>query len=819
VKRNKLIISLIGISLICCKEPFAYRCLPPTEIATLLGWTPTGRNLCGGYYQEPAIILACPNPQDLDAAPTTITAEHTVSFSAMGTSQLEGNVVVTQPGRKMTADKALLFRDPQSHEVSQLLLLGNVHYYESGKHVVSQQVFVDFRKKYVEVKEALYRLVRPTKHDVLNAWGQAESFVRKSDKDIILTHASYTTCPPIHPTWRVEASKIKIDREAGWGKATNTLLFIHDIPLIWLPYFSFPINKKRKTGFLFPTASYFSRNGLNIGLPYYFNLAPNYDLTLIPSAFFRRGANIESHFRFLTCKSCGKLDVEYIPYDRLFATFRKQAPYIYGVNPSTLPFLNRIEESSNGRGLLSFTDNTHFNSHWWGSLNLNYVTDDYYLQDFTYNPFNSTLDQLLNQAEINYASDNWRFLGRLQAYQTLHPINQQPTFNLYSRIPQLYLASDYPNLPFHYNYQINSEFVYFEKPPNLVTGHPFPTGARLHLQPSVDFPLIFPSSFLTPKFILDATGYDVKNPTHQTTRSRVLPIFTVDTGTYFERRMGNYKQTLEPRAFYLFVPASNQGDLPLFDTTLPPFSFAQLFRTNRFVGYDRLADANQLSLALTTRFINGFNGEQKIRASIGQILYIKRTKTCAPPSDCNTDFYYNKSLSPLVGEINYSLFPSWDVVGGMAIDPESYGLNTASLRFHYHLDPKHIFNIGYDFVKKGDTLTGYNFNSSHSDLNRVNLALAWQLTDHWQVLGNFNYNLSHGHPQAYFYGLQYDSCCYAVRFVASRIITAENRNDAATYQTNIYIQLQLKGLGNIGNSDAGRLLTSSIFGYCDTFKD
>lgn len=790
--------------------------LPPYEIANTLGWVPTGTNVCGGYYQEPAIVLTCVTPPDLDAAPTTITAERTVSYSATGTSTLEGNVVITQPGRKMTAQKAILYRDPQTNEISQIFLQGNIHYYESGKHLVAQCVFVDLQKKYVKLDNVLYRLVKPTRRETLNAWGQASSAIRRSNSDIVLNNATYTTCPPIKPTWKIIANKLHINRDRGWGEAFNTYLLVHNTPLVWIPYFSFPVDKQRKGGFLFPTAGYSNNNGFHINFPYYLNLAPNYDATISPNYIYRRGLQFEGHFRYLTCHSTGNLDVEFLPYDNVFAHFRRTAAEVYGISPSTIPFLDRINNESNSRGYLSFRDNTHLNEHWWGSININYVTDDYYLQDFAYNPFFSSTDQLLNQAEINYASDNWRFIGRLQTWQTLHPINQQPILNQYSRLPQLFFRSDYPELPNKLAFQINGGYDYFEIPNNIVTGLSSATGQRAHLQPSLSIPFITPYSFITPRLLLDGTLYDLHDwePTHV---SRLLPIFSVDSGLFFERQYECYTQTLEPRIFYLYVPTQNQNDIPIFDTTLPSFGFAQLFRFNRFVGYDRLGDANQVSFALTTRFLNSCTGLQRLRASIGQIIYLVPPKVSLTP-DKRNDFYVNETLSPIVGELNYNFNTAWTGVADAAVNPYDHGLNNASLRFHYRPDCKHIFNIGYDFVRKGDTLTTYALNSSKDNLNRVSLALAWQLNDHWQALGSWNYNLSHGHNQAYLYGFQYDSCCWAVRFVASRILTAENMNDLSTYQNNVYVQLQLKGLGNIGISDPGGLLTSSIFGYEDNFR-
>ncbi len=331
MKKNKQLLFLaIGLSSFFCQDTLAflniYRCpLPPKQIANLLGWMPTASNICGGYYKEPEIILSCAAVPELDAATTTITADNTVFFSAQGTSQLEGNIVVTQPGRKMTADKAVLYRDCNTHEINQILLSGNVHYYEAGKHLVAQTVFIDFQKKIAKLGDVLYRLAKKTPRETLNAWGQAKSVERRSNNCLILNQASYTTCPPISQTWKILATKLRIDRETGWGEAVNTYLLIHDLPILWVPYFSFPVDKKRKTGFLFPTIGYATGDGLHVKFPYYLNLAPNYDATLIPGYIYRRGLEFQTHFRYLTCHHTGNLNIEFLPYDKQFAHFRHTA--------------------------------------------------------------------------------------------------------------------------------------------------------------------------------------------------------------------------------------------------------------------------------------------------------------------------------------------------------------------------------------------------------------------------------------------------------------------------------------------------------------
>lgn len=795
------------------------QCLPPLKIANILGWQPCEGLICGGYFKEPAIVAAYPNPPEIKATATTITAEETVSFAIEGTSTLSGNVTITQPGRQINADKATLSRDKKG-QITHIWLEGNVHFREAGKHLVAERLYIDLQDKYALLEGIMYRLAKKNKlQQELNAWGTASRAERLANGILRLEQGTYTTCAPTSRTWQIAASRIVVDQEVGRGEAYNSRLYIHDFPVLWLPYYSFPTDKRRKTGFLFPTIGYTDRYGLNVGIPFYFNLAPNYDLTVTTNLSSSRDPLIESQFRYLTSLSSGDLNVAIIPYDRVFAEFRRTAPCVYGVNDQTIPFLNRIENASNTRGYVTYHDNTRFNTYLWGSLNINYASDDYFLQDFAKNPFSSINDQLLNQGELNFANDNWRVMGKLLTYQTLHPINQQPILDQYSRLPQIYFTSDYPIWPNHVDYQINGEYIYFDKRKQFVTHEVYPTGNRFHLNPSVSLPLIQCASFLIPKLQLDMTYYDLNDrlPGQSQSIARVLPIFNLDSGVYFQREFGKYVHTFEPRLFYLYVPYLDQNNIPVFDTTRPAFSFAELFRTNRFIGYDRIGDANQISFAISSRVLEGYTGYQHLKASIGEILYLQSPKVCLTP-DCFNEFQTNNNLSPLVGEISYNLTPEWEAVANTAFNPEDWGLNNATLEFHYQPRPNHIFNIGYDFVRKGDVLNTYALNSSRNNLNRIDLATAWQLNDHWQFLGSWNYNLSHGHPQAYFYGFQYDSCCWAFRVVLSRIIVAEGANDVATFQNNYFVQFQLKGLGNVGNSDAGSLLTSSIFGYQDSFR-
>ena len=798
--------------------------------------------MCGGYYQEPAIVYNYPNPAGFKEENTTITASQPSLFSQSGTSILRGNVTVTQPGRQIVANQAYLYRD-KTGKISIIDLVGNVHIREAGKLVVANHARVNLKKKVATIENAVYRFTKTTATGVLNAWGKLKSGVRESTGILDLNHATYSTCPPDTRVWTVNAEHLHLDKASGRGTAINSYLDVKGVPVFYVPYFSFPLDNRRKSGFLFPTFGYTSNSGEQFSIPYYFNLAPNYDATVTPQLYGRRGLQGNLLFRYLTPDTYGVFSASVLPSDRLFRQFQQDAPTLYADVPDKKAYLSSLKNDSDTRTYLSYTNSSTFNKHWSSDLDLNYVTDAYYFQDLGSTPALATADQLLNQGDLRYQSTHWHFLGQLQAYQTLHQINQMAISNQYSHLPEFDLSGDYPDQAYGLDYALDTQFINFDQQ-NFFTNQTPVTGARLNVDPSISLPMGDASGYFIPKLQLDGTYYSLKNQprrlpaltnqltplfplTAQPSRlpdsiSRNLPIFDIDSGLFFDRNLDflhhSYQQTLEPQVFYLYVPNTNQSDIPIFDTALPPFSFAQMFQTNRFTGYDRVGDANQVTAALTSRFLDEYTGQEKLRASIGQIYYFEKhhTQCDRNPLLCTPDPTLNDKISPVVGELSYNLNPAWNVTSDLAWDPNRGRTDDGSVNFTYNWN-RRIFNLGYYYVYNGDRLSDTS-TGSVNDFNRFNIAAAVPVTQHWSVVGNWNYNISHGYPQTYFYGAQYDSCCWAARFVISRTIIAQDQFGNAQFNPAYYIQIQLKGLGNLGNSDPGALLTGALPGYQDIFN-
>jgi len=303
---------------------------------------------------------------------------------------------------------------------------------------------------------------------------------------------------------------------------------------------------------------------------------------------------------------------------------------------------------------------------------------------------------------------------------------------------------------------------------------------------------------------------------------RALPVFSMDSGLYFDRYFSiyhhQYQQTLEPRLFYLLVPEKNQWDIPIFDTSLPPFGFDTLFRTNRFMGYDRVGDANQVSLGLTSRILDKDTGQEKFNAGIGMIYYFHKHTVCLYP-DCSDDTTTRDKASPIAGKFTYQINNQFSLIGNAAWDPNKRQMNNDDISLHYAQDSRRIINVGYNYAQQGDIRNSTNLNSPENNLNRINMSMNWPLpkTSHWSAVAAWNYNISHQHPQTYLYGLEYENCCWAVRFVNSKVLQSEDSLSNTTFQSAYYVQFMLKGLGAVGNTNS-TLLTNNISGYQDAFK-
>lgn len=791
------------------------------NLCEILNWQPDPSNICEGSFIDPPAVAKQLPPKPISASVTTLHAQGPSTFKLEGESELSKNVNISQPGRLLRANNARVRTDPKTEKISTIDLRGNVRYNEMNKELAGEHVLIDLPNDKISLWNGAYRLERPNVLRNLQSWGTAKT-VQSQNKIINIETATYTTCPLCQaPLWQLKAKKLEIDQNQGKAVGRNVTLEIKNVPVLYTPYISYSINKERKTGFLIPTFSYNHHDGATITQPYYLNLAPNYDATLTPIEYQLRGFAMNGEFRYLTHQGFGDVYAAIIPYDQEFSQFQRLQLNTPIVEPNTEPYIAQLENSSTTRWQIASQQAGSFSKNFNYSLVANWVSDDYYLQDFGQGPQNTNLNNLLNQLNFNYDDQHWHVLARAQSYQTLHPLYSNEPGNQYNRLPHLQADGDWLtgcNTP---EYILNTQYINFDQRRNFETNEAVVTGQRLNLHPGIALPLQNSYAFLRPRVDLDYTYYWLRDLTPDTPEkiSRILPISTIDTGIFFEKHFQfwqtNFTQTLEPHAYYVYIPNRNQDEIPLFDTYLPTFSYEQLFKPNRYTGADRINSANELTFALTSRFLNIEDGSEKLMLLVAMQYYFQAQVLNMGIVDTSDSYNNNSTLSPIIAAVNYHFTPqTWGIVN-YVWDPDSALTTSANAYLYFHGADNRVFSLGYDFVRGGDQYLG----DASDDLSRFDVMLASNISEHWSVLGNYNYNVSHNHTQYGLIGLEYQGCCFAFRTIASRTILNESEEGNNNYDNRFYIQLDLKGLATVSNTSPDAIISARIPGYRDYFKN
>lgn len=830
-------------------------------VAERLGWVEqpvTPQNVCGGYYQEEELPDGGGPVLPFDQMPVNITFEE-ATFRQEGASSLTGDVTLLQPQRVLSSERADLYRNAETAQFTEVDLYGNVKSREPGKLILGDTAHMNLLTKAGSFRNALYRLSldptflqpvlldRPQDRKItLTAQGQAEEIHQTKRGFIDLYQATYSTCPPGNNDWRWKARKIALNREEGRGVARDAVLTVKDVPVFYTPYLSFPLDKRRKSGILFPSFGIRGTGGLYFLVPYYWNIAPNYDATISPAVYTKRGLQINTEFRYLTEKSFGTILASFLPNDRAFAQFQKTQPAVSLAAHPNDPYYqagrNQLINGGNNRYSLAWKNKTQWSPNWSSTVNYSRVSDDYYFRDFVNAPTVALQNQLLQQGDLLYTGQNMMFRGLLQQYQTLHPITQAPVSEQYRKLPQLSYSMAYPGQRFGLNYQLNTDYVHFTRrlDPGQSSASAPPQGDRFYFQPGVSLPLTSISGYIIPSLQFQMTSYQLSNQPigYNNYITRALPIVSVDSGLYFDRDLTinkqPFQQTLEPRLFYLYVPYRDQYQIPIFDTSLQPFNYDQIFRTNRFSGFDRIGDANQVTMAVTTRFIDQDTGQEKLKASIGAISYFqnRRVNLCTIPNGSPaclngqqfTTGYISPtaSMSPIVAQATYNFNPKWSLTGNVSWNPPG-DMQNGDMSIRYQPLPDRIISVGYRYLKNGDKLSSLNGQpilpgNPLNNLSQTTIAGSWPIRHQWRVVGSWNYNISHRHSQTYFYGLEYNSCCWATRLVIARTFTGLNNANTPLFSQAVYFQVQLKGFGNLGTNDP-RAVLGLVPGYRDQFSN
>lgn len=797
------------------------------KIAECLGWRDDANaKFCPGrYLLTPVKVASHPGAIEISADRTSLYLE--------GNSTLRGHVEVLEDSRNVTAQTARIYRDPKTKKITQVELMGHVRYSAPDVLIYSSKALLNPVAKTGILTDVTYRFKTYRAKAYLPAWGRAALIERFANKDYLLKKATYTTCAPKDKSWKIQAEKITIDDAKATGVARNAYLDFQGIPILYTPYMSFPTTSERKSGFLTPISGYTNVSGFDYGMPYYFNIAPNFDATFIPHIYSFRGLMLGGNTRYLTQKSMGIFGLTYLPHDAKYNSFLMQ-------NKDEFPVL---QGQSSDRWSVMFKNKTQFTKNLTANVNFKQISDDYYFQDFSTNLAVSSMNQILREGDLTYVNKNWTLFGMAQSYQTLHPINQSAVANIYERLPQLYARGHYDNLPLNADFRILGEFDNFHW-----NGHDqiLPQGPRYHASPVLSFPFYKPWGYLKPEIQLVENYYDLNarsamadgGVTTYSTYNRTIPRYSVDTGLTFTRDVKIFsdrlKETIEPRVYYLNVPYKNQSFYPAFDSAYMIFNTDQLFRNNRFSGLDRISDANQIGYGSTMRWISPKTGLEVARFSVGQLRYFSERKVqlCYNSDGTCTDsplflgFVSPLSTySPIASKFTYALSSVWSASSDYVWDPYTSDTNNGNVTVRYQPTPNRILSLGYNYIVSGNIIISNLENGNvptiikNSPLNQATASYAWPLTENWSSLAAYSYNISAGYSMLTFLGLQYDSCCWAARIIGGRQFKSLGIDtQLPTYNNNIYFQILLKGLGSASTSDPASTIGTYFPGYPNLFS-
>jgi len=747
-----------------------------------------------------------------------------------GNAVLNGRVRVRQDARTVTSDSV-----NYDQKTGRVVVKGAVDFEDPKLRVRSDDGHYDINGA-ASFDQANFQLMDR------NGRGFAKDINVLPEGKIKLDQVRYTTCPVGNEDWMLQASSLHLDTNLQEGVARNVTMRFKDVPIFYTPYISFPVGDERKSGLLFPSFGHSGNNGFELQVPYYFNLAPNYDLTLTPGLLSARGVQLGEQFRYLTTSSHGQVDATFLPSD---AKARGDRSYI------------RVSDITDFKRGMRF------------DADIASVSDSRYFEDFAVGSDQTSVTFLERRADILYYDDAWRVRGELQNFQTIDITvpttcavvtatsvpalcDQRP----YSRVPRIEADALWPVPGTPVELALGSEIVNFVREVG-------PTGVRFNAAPEIRWSSRGPGYFFEPAIGYDFTQYDLKNaaadgPNASSTPTRKLPFARVDTGLVFERNAGSQGQrtlTLEPRVVYSYVPYRNQDGLPIFDTGLPDLNLTELFRTNRYVGEDRIGDANQVAVALTTRLFDHVSGAQYLSATVGQIRYFSTPKVGLPeqataaasavalvtvpgvnplampgqalvnsrgqilmtiPGQYVSGLPYQSFPQALAATAlgQAAVFPASDIVADVAVtaykhfsfnfdylwNPYTSQTDKSEVSLQYRPDPTRVVNIGYRFQQ--------NILTQGVILKQWDGSVAWPIARHWNTVGRWVYSLEDKKTVEQVAGFEYKSCCYRLQLVQRRYIT----NRLGGLDTSIALQLELTGLSSVGKR-ADSFLEQSIRGY------
>jgi LPS-assembly protein len=667
-------------------------------------------------------------------------------LSRTGDAELSGNVTIRMGQRLVNANQATIDGKKRSITVQ-----GRMEYLDPTIHVTGRDG--EFENGAGNFQGAKFDLVDGSGR------GSARN-ARLHDQTMLdLEGVRYTACPPGNEDWLIRAQNISLDQASSTGTARDVRLDFKGVPVLYSPWMSFPVGDHRKSGLLFPAIGTGGKNGTQVMVPWYWNIAPNYDATFTSRWFSARGYRIDPEFRYLTDQSHGSFEAQYLPHD---------------------------SDRGDSRGLFQFKDTTLLEPRTRLLANASYVTDNSYFEDFG-SGFEGTSIIFLNQlAEIRRDTEHWSVVGRTQNFQVIDnqlAEDERP----YTMLPQVVVTGNWDQLSHGLGASFDAEAVNFYR----TTG---PQGVRLDAEPAVTWGAGQRGAYVDASAAWRYTAYALHDTTPGTDNSlsRSLPVLSVDSGFVLERSMGSQGQrlqTLEPRVQYVYIPYRNQDAIPVFDTDTPDLNMVELFRTNRYVGADRVGDANLVSTGLTSRLLDASSGQQYLSATIGQAYYFSNPRVTLPG-----ETPANRSSSDIIGEIELDAFKNWNGRFAYQWNPDANQTERTEFGVQYRPASDSVVNLTYRYQR--------------DLLEQFDISAAWPFGTKVHAFARWVYSLSENKTLDQFVGIEYSSCCWGVSIITRHYVSS--RTGAS--DTTLGLQLELKGLSSVG-VDNEAFLRDAIRGY------
>ncbi len=764
---------------------------------------------CCGAFVDPTGREKTSGNQPGDAE-TRFDAAQGVTGISQNLISIDGDIVVEQGYRTIENNNSTTIDRAEST----VLMQGNVVFREPGVLLQGNSAFIDNDDGLNRIEAAQYVL-----HDY-GVHGSADSIVYNSESGLVtIENGEFSRCEPGSNFWHFRANSIVLNQEEARGYASAVSLRIKNVPIFYYPgTLPFPLGDERMSGFLAPSTGSTRSGGFDFELPYYLNLAPHYDATISPRLISDRGVMTGVELRYLAQTSMNTLNMSYLGNDKLFDAATANTPGTDSPPTDKRWFIGYEHYGNYGRNWSSFVD-------------YNAVSDEDYFHDLGSSGLNTSSRTHLNrQARLNFNSEFIRAGLNVQRIQIIDPFISAVSLNKpYDRLPQFFFDTD-RYLGAGFRLGLSGQITSFDRTldESLLTATQLDNGVlvngeRLNLEPALSWSMEQPGWFLRANAKYKHTAYKLQNQANTTLDDPDLGIgvYNFDSGLVFERRMsGGYTQTLEPRLYYLYSEFEDQSQLPLFDTSELNFSFNQLFRDDRFSGGDRVGDADQASLAITTRILDP-KGKERARLSLGQIRYFEdRLVNLGNPIQSWLPRYSPiNQKSALAGEFAYAFGENWRLNSDVQWNEESEELDEGSFQLRYQRDSDHLFNAAYRYR---NLVSSPNFilpPGIDSRIKQTDLSAVWPVNQNWKLLARWNYDHSNSRNLETFAGVEYNNCCATIRLIAREWVD-EDELFVPNIEPNqgIFVQFTLNGLGNITGGGISNLLSDGIRGFRE-FED